>query len=246
MATTRPTLCNLDALAGRAAPPTWDMAFFRQVTASFDHQHHLATPCQRLNELLRRYGQYLGTTQLRHLTGHSVKVSRLAQRLGQLLRMSATDLRRLRVAGLLHDLGKLLTPEELLAKPGRLSARERRLMDRHAADGAEMALLLGVDRRTAEFIQHHHTWFAASRERAGGHGRGVPLGARVLTVADAFVTMLGERPYQAARPPEEALAELRRFRATQFDPRVVDAADQMIHRHRAFSPDTTTRHPPEN
>ena len=144
------------------------------------------------------------------------------------MRMPRADLVRLRVAGLLHDLGKLLTPEELLAKPGRLTARERRLVDRHAPDGAEMALLLGVDRRTAEFIRHHHTWFAATRERGSGHGRGVPLGARVLTVVDAFVTMLGARSYQTVRPPAEALAELRRFRATQFDPRVVDAARQVI------------------
>ena len=177
-------------------------------------------PIVRLHQFLQRHHQQLGPTQWAHLTTHSSRVSELAVRLGQVLRLEPAELRRLCIAGLMHDVGKLLIPEQLLAKPSKLTDEERRIINRHAVDGAVIARLFGVDRQSSEFIRYHHQWFNAPNDRMGV----VPLGARVLAVADAFVTMVAERPYQAARPISAALEKLRRYSSTQFDPIVVAAA----------------------
>jgi HD-GYP domain-containing protein (c-di-GMP phosphodiesterase class II) len=125
------------------------------------------------------------------------------------------------LAGLCHDLGKLLIPEDVLAKPAALSVDERRLLDRHPDAGAAMSRRLGLDEEAAEYIRYHHKAFRT------GSGN-PPLGARVLAVADAFVTMTSERPYRSARSLSSAVSELRRCRGEQFDPDVVDAVPHAL------------------
>lgn len=202
------------------------------------------------DELIRRHGGYLdgppevrlqlllqsddlrpGPTQLEHLTTHAECVSRMAVQLGETLRVGEEERERLRKAGLCHDIGKLVIPEVVLAKPAALSDDERLLINRHSSDGAEMAMMLGADRATAHLIQHHHTRFDRKGDLRGLGEEALPLGARILAVADAFVTMTSERPYQHARSHSSAVLELQRNSGTQFDPEVVGAVTRALRSH---------------
>jgi len=209
---------------GRNRLCTWKQVRFREELARVGDSV-TESPQGKLYALLGResVASALGPTQRDHLTAHAVFVCRLALWLGRALRMDRHVLRRLEIAGLCHDLGKFLIPEEVLAKSAPLTTAERRLLTRHAADGAEMARWLGADRETSDYIRFHHNRYDGTRPEDTLKGTQIPLGARVLAVADAFVTMTSERPYRAARTVTSAAHELRRESGAQFDPAVVAA-----------------------
>jgi HD-GYP domain-containing protein (c-di-GMP phosphodiesterase class II) len=142
--------------------------------------------------------------------------------------MDADSVERVRVAGLMHDLGKFVIPEAVLAKRTPLTSEERSLLSRHAENSANMSLRLGVDGETAENIRHHHARFDGPGSTQGMRNEDIPLGARVLAVADAFVSMTTHRPYQAARSLAAAVRELRCHCGTQFDPTVVEAVPRAL------------------
>lgn len=179
-------------------------------------------PVEKLNNILYLTQSTLGPTQWEDLTRHSQEVSRAAVRLGRNSDVNPATLERLRVAGLCHDLGKFVIPEAILAKSTPLSSEERKLLSLHAPLGAEMALMLGVDHETADYIRHHHQHYNATESNDGVDGSSVPLGARLLHIADALITMTSERPYQKKRTAEGAFSELRRERGRQFDPILID------------------------
>ena len=133
---------------------------------------------------------------------------------------------RVRLAALLHDLGKLGVPDIVLCKPGPLSAREWGAMRRHPEVGARMLEPLPALADLALYIRHHHEWFDGSAPGYPDHLQGpqIPLPSRIIAVADAFEAMTSRRVYRRGRPIDEALEELRAFRGRQFDPDVVDAA----------------------
>lgn len=158
----------------------------------------------------------LGPEQRQHLTHHSEEVADAAVNLANLLRLGPEACDRIRLAGLLHDLGKITIPDDLLAKPGPLSPEEKRVLNRHSAEGAWLCDALGMEPEIGRIVRHHHTRFDALEV--------APDAARVVSVADAMVTMTSARPYSAAKSFEFALSELRRCRGTVFDPRVVIAA----------------------
>lgn len=158
----------------------------------------------------------LGPEQRQQLTTHSEEVAAAALDLARLMRLGPEACEQVRLAGLFHDLGKIAIPDDLLAKPGALSPIERRVLNRHSAEGAWLCEALGIDPEVARIVRHHHTRFDALEL--------APDTARIVAVADALVTMTSVRPYSAARSFEHALAELRRCRGSVFDPRVVVAA----------------------
>lgn len=184
------------------------------------------SPPQRLVALLE--ASLLGPTQREHLTAHAERVSRFAGWVAEALGLEVVERQRVVVGGRLHDLGKYFIPEAILAKPAPLTPAEWAVLSRHAADGAEMSLALGADATTAGFIRYHHTRYDGVGSPNGLAGEAIPLGARILAVADAFVTMRSRRPYRAARTRASALAELRRERWGQFDPRVVDVVSRLL------------------
>lgn len=206
---------------GRNRICTWELASFDRAvreTASL-----AARPLEaRLRGLLANCATRLGPTQREHLTSHAEYVSKMSLRLGHAMGIRGAALRRLALAGLCHDLGKFIVPEEILAKPGALSPDERLIVLAHAEYGAAMCAHLGADDETAACVRYHHARFD---EDAGPDvpDRRVPLGARILAVADAFVTMTSERPYSPARSFTAALHELHRVAGTQLDPDVVEA-----------------------
>jgi diguanylate cyclase (GGDEF)-like protein/putative nucleotidyltransferase with HDIG domain len=153
---------------------------------------------------------------------HSERVAGLAARLATRLGLDAEQVELTRLAGSLHDLGKLAIPEEILRKRGLLTDSERLVLERHPQIGYRMLDSLGVD-PVAEIVLHHHERWDGAGYPEGLRGDASPLGARIIFVVDAYDAMTSDRVYRARLSHEEALAELRRCSGTQFDPLIVDA-----------------------
>lgn len=128
-----------------------------------------------------------------------------------------------RSAALLHDLGKIETPLTILEKPGPLQPAERVLMDRHAAAGERLLQDVPACERLALIVGQHHERFDGSGYPRGLAGAAIDPAARIVTVADAFVAMIEDRPYSQRRSRVDALAEVRRCSGTQFDAAAVAA-----------------------
>ena len=124
---------------------------------------------------------------------------------------------------LLHDVGKIFTPKEILFKPGPLSDEEWRIMRRHPVDGAEILEQIAGLQELAKIVRYHQESYDGSGYPDGLKGEAIPLGARIATAVDAFDAMITDRPYRKGMPIEQAIEELKRFRGIQFDPMVVDA-----------------------
>ena len=155
---------------------------------------------------------------------HSLRTVRLSLLLGRACGVEAPErLRVICLGAVVHDIGKIFIPGEVLHKAGALSASEWEAVKRHPLDGARMmggvAASKGVRRVVAE---HHERWDGCGYP-AGLRGEGIDFNARVVAVADAFDAMTSERPYRPAAGYEAAAAELERCAGTQFDPDVVHA-----------------------
>jgi diguanylate cyclase (GGDEF)-like protein len=153
---------------------------------------------------------------------HSERVSDMAARVAVRLGLPDEQVELTRLAGSLHDLGKLAIPEEILRKPGPLTDAERLVLERHPQIGYRMLDSLGVD-PVAEWVLHHHERWDGGGYPDGLFGEEIPIGARIIFVADAYDAMTSDRVYRQRLSEEEALAELRRCAGTQFDPRIVAA-----------------------
>jgi diguanylate cyclase (GGDEF)-like protein len=148
---------------------------------------------------------------------HSLAVARYAALIGSRLGFGEDALGHLRLAAILHDVGKIAVPEAVLRKPA-----ERTLVERHAAVGGDMVARIDGLEELAPWVRHSHEHVDGSGYPDGLAGAEIPLEARILSVADAFDAMTSERPYSAALPVDDALAELRRCAGTQFDPVCVE------------------------
>jgi diguanylate cyclase (GGDEF)-like protein/putative nucleotidyltransferase with HDIG domain len=163
-----------------------------------------------------------------YTAGHSRRVQQLALAIGRELGLSQAELDLLGHAALFHDIGKLAIPDAVLLKPATLTVDEWALMQRHADEGARIIDRLGFLNDAVPAIRHHHERFDGTGYPDGLSGEDIPLGARIIHVADALDSMLTTRIYRAARPADEALEELRRGSATQFCPRCVSALERLL------------------
>ncbi len=158
---------------------------------------------------------------------HSERVAEFAGRIARRLGAEEPQVELTRLAGSLHDLGKLAIPEEILRKPELLTEAERLVLERHPQIGYRMLESLGVD-PIAEWVLHHHERWDGEGYPNGLRGDEIPLGARIIFVADAFDAMTSERVYRQPLTPVDALNELERCAGTQFDPAIVAAfADEL-------------------
>jgi putative nucleotidyltransferase with HDIG domain len=156
------------------------------------------------------------------LTGHSRRVARYVTAVARRMHVERREAERMRTAALLHDVGKLHTPAEVLMRPSKLSAADTAIMRRHAEDGAEMVATLS-DPELADIVRHHHERFDGTGYPDGLWGDAIPLGSRIIAVADTFDAITSARPYRAALPHQAAVTVLRDEAGAQFDPAVVRA-----------------------
>ena len=155
---------------------------------------------------------------------HSVRVKEMSVDIGRVMRVSDSELEALEWGGLLHDVGKIGVPDEILKKPEKLNKLERMTMNSHPVWGAE--IIAPVTKLAAELpiIRHHHEWYNGSGYPDRLIGDEIPKLARILHVADAFEAMTAQRPYRMTPLTiEQAVHELRKFAGIQFDPVIVDA-----------------------
>ena len=163
-----------------------------------------------------------------YTAGHSRRVQQLALAIGRELGLSQAELDLLGYAALFHDIGKLAIPDAILLKPATLTGQEWALMQNHAAEGARIIGRLGFLGDAVPAIKHHHERFDGAGYPDRLSGEEIPLGARIIHVADALDSMLTTRIYRTARQAEDALDELRRAAGSQFCPRCVTALERVL------------------
>ncbi len=159
----------------------------------------------------------------KYTSGHSQRVAEIAVAIAVTMALPPDSVEGLRLAGLLHDIGKIGVRESVLNKPGRLTDEEFRHMQEHPEIGERVLAPVTDDGEILQLIRNHHERFDGTGYPDHLAGDRIPPGARILAVADSYEAMTSERPYRKAMSAEVALAELERCRGTQFDPQVVDA-----------------------
>jgi diguanylate cyclase (GGDEF)-like protein len=163
-----------------------------------------------------------------HMAGHSRRVQRLSLSLGQELGFSDSELEVLRHAARFHDVGKLAVPEAILLKSGELGDLDWEVVRRHPEEGARLIDHLGFLEDALPAIRHHHERYDGTGYPTGLTGEDIPLGARIIHLADALDAMLTARPYRPALAPLEAIEQVRTGSGTQFCPRCVEALDRLM------------------
>jgi diguanylate cyclase (GGDEF)-like protein/putative nucleotidyltransferase with HDIG domain len=160
--------------------------------------------------------------------GHSLRVQELATSLARFIGMSDTEVETIGLASMLHDIGKVAVPDEILNKPGRLTDDEFRLIKRHPQIAADILKRVGHLDELVPLVLHHHERLDGKGYPAGLKGAEIPIAARVIAVADAYEAMTSERIYHPARKQTDALLELERHAGAQFDPFLVSAFERML------------------
>lgn len=170
---------------------------------------------------------------------HSEHVAALAVASGRDLRCSDHEVQSIEWAALLHDIGKVAVPDRILRKPGALTEEEWAVVKRHPEVGAQIISPVRRLHPVMRIVRHHHERWDGTGYPDGLRKEAIPLGARILAVADAYIAMTDGRVYRRALSHEEAAAELRRHAGTQFDPQIIGAFCRMIAAHpvRRLSPD---------
>jgi len=194
-----------------------------------EYQEHLQQKVEQQTVEIRRL--FLGSIEAlvfaleakdRYTAGHSRRVTEIALAIGRELNLSEEDLENLRWGSLLHDVGKIAVDHFVQNKPGKLTPAEYEHIMIHAHVGAGIVKPV-VNEKVVEIVEHHHDHYDGSGLHQVVAGKDIPLGARILTIADAFDAMTSDRPYRPAMPVEAARREIRRCIGTQFDPVVATA-----------------------
>jgi diguanylate cyclase (GGDEF)-like protein len=160
---------------------------------------------------------------LPHYRGQpSPLIGSIVVNLARQLQLSDAEIDRLRVAALLHDVGKVAVPEEILEKPSALTSTEWRTVVQHPRIGQVILEQAAALKDAVPIILHHHERYAGHGYPFGLRANEIPLGARIVAIADAYDAMINDRPYKRAISHDQAIAELRRHSGTQFDPELVE------------------------
>jgi putative nucleotidyltransferase with HDIG domain len=162
---------------------------------------------------------------------HVVRTARLAVEVSVELRLPPSEIRLVGIGAILHDVGKLMVPDEILTKPGRLTADEFAVVQAHAQAGAELVASSPVLAEVTEIVRGHHERIDGDGYPQGLTGEHIPLGARIVSACDAFDAMANTRQYRAGMGRDRALAVLREHAGSQWDTEVVAALERVALRH---------------
>jgi len=158
-----------------------------------------------------------------YTASHEEDVASLAERVACRMGVSALDARDVRYAALLHDIGKVAVPSEILLKPGPLTEDEWIVMQGHAAAGGDLVARIDAFSHLADAVRASHERWDGAGYPDSLAGEQIPLAARIIAACDTYDAIITDRPYRPARPPLEAAEEVRRVAGTQLDVRVVEA-----------------------
>jgi HD-GYP domain-containing protein (c-di-GMP phosphodiesterase class II) len=160
--------------------------------------------------------------------GHADRVSRIAGAIAREMDLGEAEIERIELAGMLHDIGKIGVEDRILMKPLRLDADETELMRRHPIYGASILEPSAALRPLVQMVLHHHENFDGTGYPEGLRGEAIPLGSRIIIVADAYEAMTSDRIYRKAIGHERALEQLNKYKGIQFDPKIVRAIEQLL------------------
>ena len=228
IARTRPEIAPTDAPAGQlplAARSAWILAEPRG-TPDEPAPARPLTDCSLSNLVGELVDQIDAADPLQ--AGHAVRVAALATMLGSSLGMDASELRSLRISALLHDVGKILVPAEILQKAGPLTVTEASTVRRHTVYGGTILRRIPVLAFAAATARWHHERWDGLGYPDGMVGNAIPLHARIVCVADALDAMTSVRPYRSPLGLDQAFEELEAQSGAQFDPLVVSAVGPIV------------------
>jgi putative nucleotidyltransferase with HDIG domain len=174
--------------------------------------------------------------------GHSTRVTMVGLAIGRRLGLDDRQLESIHRCGLLHDIGKLGVPVEILDKPGRLTPDEMEIMKQHPSIGARIVAPISAYADVAAAVRYHHEHYDGTGYPDGLAGEEIPLIARIFAVADVFDALASPRPYREAWAPDQAIQLIAEGAGTQFDPRVVEAFLAEVHQ---FQPGPAAGRAPE-
>lgn len=163
---------------------------------------------------------------------HQRRVTQVALSIAGQMNLSAESTERLRIAGNLHDLGKVGVPTEILVKPGRLTGPEFSIIKNHPMVGFEILKPLDLPLSTTQIVVQHHERWNGSGYPYGLAGHSILLEARIIGVADVVEAMASDRPYRPALGLVQAMAELSQNKGVLYDPLVVDACTQLYQKNK--------------
>jgi putative nucleotidyltransferase with HDIG domain len=166
-----------------------------------------------------------------YTAGHERRVAELAAAIGGDMGMAGADLEAMRLAGTIHDIGKIAVPAEILSKPGRLSELQFSLIQAHPTTGFEILADVDFGRPVAEMVLQHHERLDGSGYPRALAGADILPEARILAVADVVEAMSSHRPYRAALGMEAALAEIRAHAGVKYDAEVVASCVRLFEEH---------------
>ena len=190
---------------------------------------------RRMQELQRAYvgileilSKYIESKD-GYTKGHSIRVSEYSKGIAIAMELPRLMVENVRVAGLLHDIGKIDISSEVIQKAASLTPQEKDLVDSHSERGGVILAKVGeVLREVVPIVVAHHRYFERAADSTGEALKAIPLGARIVAVADAFDAITTDRPYRKGKPPWEAVQEIVDQTGRQFDPEVVEAFRRVI------------------
>jgi len=185
---------------------------------------------KKIDELKKAYvgileilAKYLESTDS-YTHDHSIRVAENAVQIAELMKLPLDERETIKAAALLHDIGKIDVSIDVLRKTASLSSDEKSMIDLHTEKGAEILQQTGIVLKDAiPIILAHHEYYVMVNNKDLENRKNIPLGARIISVADAYDAMITDRPYRAGMTPWNALKELEKGAGTQFDPKVVEA-----------------------
>jgi putative nucleotidyltransferase with HDIG domain len=188
---------------------------------------------QREKKISELKNAYIGVLEIlakylesydRYTRSHSLRVADYATGTAIAMDLPRSEVENIKVAALLHDIGKIDISSDLIKKAASLSGDEKEIVASHPRRGVELLSAVGgVLKDAMPVVEAHHQFFVERKSKEDGKAKKVPLGARILAVADSFDAMVTDRPYRKGLPHWEAMEELERCSGTQFDPEVVEA-----------------------